>query len=67
MSKVISFQVSGLYKYKIYGSLDVEPSICAQVYMDLDYRKSWDTYVNGEWTPSNQWWELLKLHLLISP
>jgi len=38
-------ETSGLYTYKIYGSLDVAPEICAQVYMDIDYRKSWDTYV----------------------
>ncbi|XP_059142446.1 phosphatidylcholine transfer protein-like isoform X2 [Physella acuta] len=36
---------SGLYEYKIYGELDdVTPDICAQVYMDLDYRKMWDSY-----------------------
>ncbi|KAJ8307208.1 hypothetical protein KUTeg_015292 [Tegillarca granosa] len=37
---------SGLYQYKVYGTLsDVLPDICAQVYMDLDYRKQWDSYV----------------------
>ncbi|KAK6994365.1 phosphatidylcholine transfer protein [Biomphalaria glabrata] len=36
---------SGLYQYKVFGELDVEPDICAQVYMDLDYRKKWDSYV----------------------
>lgn len=37
---------SGLYEYKIYGVLDdVLPDVCAQVYMDLEYRKKWDTYV----------------------
>ncbi|KAL3837508.1 hypothetical protein ACJMK2_022860 [Sinanodonta woodiana] len=37
---------SGLYEYKIYGTLDdVLPDVCAQVYMDLEYRKTWDTYV----------------------
>ncbi|BFZ10391.1 hypothetical protein BsWGS_13430 [Bradybaena similaris] len=36
---------SGLYQYQVYGSLDdVLPEICAQVYMDLQYRKEWDTY-----------------------
>jgi len=38
-------EVSGLYKYKIYGHLDVQPEICSQVYMDLEYRRTWDTYV----------------------
>ncbi|KAH9510170.1 hypothetical protein Btru_043646 [Bulinus truncatus] len=36
---------SGLYQYKVYGELDVDPEICAQVYMDLEYRKQWDSYV----------------------
>ncbi|ESO94152.1 hypothetical protein LOTGIDRAFT_203934 [Lottia gigantea] len=36
---------SGLYVYKIYGILkDVLPETCADVYMDLKYRKTWDTY-----------------------
>ncbi|KAL8588696.1 hypothetical protein ACOMHN_046468 [Nucella lapillus] len=38
-------ETSGLYQYKIYGVLDdVLPEICANVYMDLDYRRQWDTY-----------------------
>jgi len=42
------FQESYLYQYKIYGTLkNVSPEICAQVYMDLEYRKKWDTYVVG--------------------
>lgn len=37
---------SGLYEYKIYGTLDdVKPDVCAQVYMDIEYRRQWDTYV----------------------
>ncbi|XP_039937866.1 phosphatidylcholine transfer protein isoform X1 [Hirundo rustica] len=37
---------SGLYEYKIFGSLaDVSPKLCADVYMDLDFRKEWDQYV----------------------
>lgn len=40
-------ETSGLYEYKVYGVLDdVLPDICAQVYMDLEYRKKWDSYVN---------------------
>ncbi|KAK2561370.1 Phosphatidylcholine transfer protein [Acropora cervicornis] len=40
--------VSGLYEYKIMGSiLDVLPNVCKEVYMDLEYRKKWDEYVNG--------------------
>lgn len=39
-------EVSGLYTYKIYGTLtDVAPDVCAKVYMDLEYRRIWDTYV----------------------
>ncbi|XP_074870464.1 phosphatidylcholine transfer protein [Carettochelys insculpta] len=37
---------SGLYSYKIFGGLaDCPPELCADVYMDLDYRKQWDQYV----------------------
>ncbi|XP_039595947.1 phosphatidylcholine transfer protein [Polypterus senegalus] len=39
-------QDSGLYEYKIFGSLaDYPPDVCAAVYMDLEYRKHWDGYV----------------------
>ncbi|KAM8945688.1 phosphatidylcholine transfer protein [Pelodytes ibericus] len=39
-------QESGLYQYKIYGGLpECPPELCADVYMDLDYRKQWDQYV----------------------
>lgn len=42
-------QTSGLYEYKIMGSLeDVGPDVCKQVYMDLEYRKKWDEYVKGK-------------------
>ena len=42
-------QVSGLYEYKIMGSIsDVLPDVCKQVYMDLEYRKNWDDYVYGK-------------------
>ena len=41
-------QNSGLYEYKVYGVLDdVQPDICAQVYVDNEYRKEWDSYVKG--------------------
>lgn len=44
-------QTSGLYEYKIMGSLqDVGPDVCKQVYMDLEYRKKWDDYVKGEYS-----------------
>ncbi|XP_033894232.2 phosphatidylcholine transfer protein isoform X1 [Acipenser ruthenus] len=37
---------TGLYKYKIFGGLsNCTPELCADVYMDLKYRKSWDEYV----------------------
>ncbi|XP_053552675.1 LOW QUALITY PROTEIN: phosphatidylcholine transfer protein-like, partial [Bombina bombina] len=39
---------SGLYEYKIYGALeDCSPELCADVYMDLNYRKQWDQYVKA--------------------
>ena len=43
------FQESGLYEYKIMGVMDdLDPEMCAQVYVDWEYRKVWDTYVLGE-------------------
>ncbi|XP_039266468.2 phosphatidylcholine transfer protein-like [Styela clava] len=35
---------SGLYQYKVIGEINVDPQICADVYMDLKYRKVWDSY-----------------------
>lgn len=36
---------SGLYAYKIFGTMDVSPDVCTQVYLDIDYRKVWDPYI----------------------
>ncbi|XP_003387507.1 PREDICTED: phosphatidylcholine transfer protein-like [Amphimedon queenslandica] len=37
---------SGLYEYKTHGIMaDLDPEICAMVYLDWQYRKKWDTYV----------------------
>ncbi|XP_064644479.1 phosphatidylcholine transfer protein-like [Lineus longissimus] len=39
-------EISGLYSYKVYGELrEVLPEVCSDVYMDLEYRKKWDSYV----------------------
>uniref|UniRef100_H3C8K5 Phosphatidylcholine transfer protein n=2 Tax=Tetraodon nigroviridis TaxID=99883 RepID=H3C8K5_TETNG len=39
---------TGLYEYKVYGALSgCRPELCADVYMDLAYRKSWDKYVQA--------------------
>ncbi|XP_061568189.1 phosphatidylcholine transfer protein [Cololabis saira] len=39
-------QETGLYEYKIFGVLaGCDADLCADVYMDLKYRKHWDTYV----------------------
>ncbi|XP_072020686.1 phosphatidylcholine transfer protein-like [Amphiura filiformis] len=38
---------SGLYEYITFGTIDVKPEICHQVYIDLDYRKKWDSYVKA--------------------
>uniref|UniRef100_A0A8C6U5T0 Phosphatidylcholine transfer protein n=1 Tax=Neogobius melanostomus TaxID=47308 RepID=A0A8C6U5T0_9GOBI len=39
-------QVTGLYEYKVFGVLSSCPADqCAEVYMDLAYRKHWDSYV----------------------
>ncbi|XP_034046713.1 phosphatidylcholine transfer protein [Thalassophryne amazonica] len=37
---------TGLYEYKVFGVLSTcSPELCADVYMDLEYRKQWDGYV----------------------
>ena len=37
-----------MYDYKIHGVMaDLDPKLCAQVYVDWEYRKVWDTYVLG--------------------
>ena len=37
---------SGLYSYKVIANLkNIEAEICVKVYMDLEYRKKWDSYV----------------------
>ncbi|XP_067859891.1 phosphatidylcholine transfer protein [Heptranchias perlo] len=39
-------QESCLYEYKIYGTFaDCAPELYVDVYMDLEYRKQWDSYV----------------------
>ncbi|KAK7938777.1 hypothetical protein WMY93_002103 [Mugilogobius chulae] len=39
-------QTTGLYEYKVFGVLSTCPAdLCADVYMDLNYRKHWDSYV----------------------
>lgn len=46
---VCSFQVTGLYEYKVFGELaSCSPELCADVYMDLTYRKDWDKYAKGK-------------------
>lgn len=43
------FQETGLYEYKVFGVLTTcTPELCADVYMDLTYRKDWDNYVKGK-------------------
>ncbi|XP_072502855.1 phosphatidylcholine transfer protein [Notamacropus eugenii] len=35
-----------LYEYKAFGNIkNCSPALCADVYMDLKYRKQWDSYV----------------------
>lgn len=42
-------QETGLYEYKVFGVLATcTPELCADVYMDLPYRKQWDGYVKGK-------------------
>ncbi|KAM9296245.1 phosphatidylcholine transfer protein [Gastrophryne carolinensis] len=57
-------QETGLYEYKIYGGLaDCPADLCADVYMDLDYRKQWDQYVKALQEQKNEeekviYWEV---------
>ena len=42
-------QETSLYEYKIHGVMeDLDPEICAQVYVDTEYRKQWDSYAMGK-------------------
>ena len=53
MSMYVNLQETGLYKYKIHGAMDdMDPELCAQIYVDWEYRKRWDSYVFGEWQHS---------------
>ena len=37
---------SGLYSYKVIANLkNICAETCVEVYMDLEYRKKWDSYV----------------------
>jgi hypothetical protein len=37
---------SGLYEYKTFGEMaDLDPEMCAQVYVDWEYRRVWDSYI----------------------
>ncbi|XP_076436970.1 phosphatidylcholine transfer protein-like [Babylonia areolata] len=39
---------SGLYQYKTYGVMEgVTPEVCADVFMDYQYRQRWDAYVKA--------------------
>ncbi len=47
---VVVRQQTGLYEYKVLGSLaSCAPDLCADVYMDLNYRRQWDSYVKGDY------------------
>lgn len=32
----------------MHGAMDLDPIICGNVYVDWEYRKTWDKYVLGE-------------------
>lgn len=54
-------QETGLYEYKVFGSLaSCAPDVCADVYMDLNYRRQWDSYVKG-----NYEWDLSQPNIFI--
>eukprot|EP00116_Pleurobrachia_bachei_P017249 sb/3477511/ len=41
---------TGLYRYKGYGELTtVDLETAKKVYCDLEYRKKWDSYCNGDY------------------
>jgi len=41
---------------------DLDPEVCAQVYVDTEYRKTWDTYALSK--VSSKLWALLNVGLL---
>ena len=48
-------QSTGLYEYKGCGVMsDMEPELCAHVYVDIEYRKLWDKSVLGEYASQVQ-------------
>ncbi|KAM4664063.1 phosphatidylcholine transfer protein isoform 2-T2 [Discoglossus pictus] len=47
-TEAMGIKESGLYEYKTYGILEgCSPELCADVYVDLDYRKQWDQFVKA--------------------
>lgn len=47
---LLVLQILGLYEYKVYGILDdCLFDVCFEVYLDLEYRKKWDSYVLGNY------------------
>ena len=52
MTKIYSIflllQGSQLYEYKVIGEIDVDAKLFASVYMDIEYRNKWDSYVKGD-------------------
>lgn len=57
-------QETGLYEYKVFGVLDTcTPELCADVYMDLKYRKDWDKYAKGKKTKTKQVHAAIQIHL----
>jgi len=43
----VCLEVSGLYAYKIFGTMNVPAATCAKVYVDTNYRQVWDPYMRG--------------------
>ena len=49
MITINPIKASGLYHYKTWGEVTtVEPEICSRVYVDMEYRKKWDSYCKSE-------------------
>nr|CAB3266810.1 phosphatidylcholine transfer protein-like [Phallusia mammillata] len=56
-------QPSGLYEYKVIGVANIKAETCAEVYMDIAYRKTWDSYVKeltyiSKANPTVIYWEV---------
>ncbi|KAI4532948.1 hypothetical protein MG293_015967 [Ovis ammon polii] len=54
-------KLTGLHEYKVSGIVRSPPDLLADVYMDLDYRKQWDQYVQEVESKFYKWQECMRM------